>query len=53
MKNIYTIASIILLILAALIINIGLKLDAIINPPVISGVGFIVIAIVVFTLRKR
>ncbi len=45
-------ACVALLVLAALIIYLGLQRESIINPPVITGVGFIIIA-VVFALFSR
>ena len=52
MKSLLTLASIVLLVLAVLIIYLGLQRDSIVNPPVITGVGFIMIAIVFARLRK-
>ncbi|MBS9463829.1 hypothetical protein KIM67_15520 [Flagellimonas sp. 389] len=53
MKNVLTFAIIALLILAVLITYLGLQRDTIINPPVVTGVGFLVIAVVFVMLRKR
>ncbi|AWX43091.1 hypothetical protein HME9304_00078 [Flagellimonas maritima] len=52
MKNILTSASIILFILSITIIYLGLQRDNIVNPPVITGIGFIIIAIVFIKFRK-
>ncbi len=53
MKSLLTFASITLLVLSVLIIYLGLQRENIINPPVITGVGFIVIAMVFAMLRKQ
>ncbi len=53
MKNLLTFASIILLILSVWITYLGLQRESIVNPPLITGVGFIMIALVFITLRKQ
>ncbi|UII75511.1 hypothetical protein LV716_14775 [Flagellimonas sp. HMM57] len=53
MKNVLTFAIIALLILAVLITYLGLQRDTIVNPPVVTGVGFLIVAVVFFMLRKR
>ncbi len=53
MKNILCLASIILLILAVLIIYLGMQRESIFNPPNITGIGFIMIAIVFLFWRKH
>ena len=51
MKNTYTIAAIAMLILSAAITYLGLQRESLFNPPVVTGVGFAVIAVVF--LKKR
>ncbi|WP_299523759.1 hypothetical protein [Winogradskyella sp.] len=46
MKKIYILSAIIMVVLAVAITYLGLQRDHIFNPPVITGVGFLVIAIV-------
>ncbi|MEM6517599.1 MAG: hypothetical protein AAF688_15565 [Bacteroidota bacterium] len=53
MKRINIISSIALIILAIMITYQGLQRDTIINPPTITGVGFVVIAIVFFLSGKK
>ena len=52
MKIFVTISSIILLILSILITYLGLQRDSLVNPPTITGVGFLVIAIALFLSKK-
>ena len=52
MKNTLTFAIVALLVLALMITYLGLQRDTIINPPVITGVGFLVIAVVFGQWRK-
>ncbi|MEM6894591.1 MAG: hypothetical protein AAGD88_17135 [Bacteroidota bacterium] len=53
MKNVLNLAIVILLILAILIIYLGMQRESIFNPPNITGVGFIVMAIVLVFWRKE
>ncbi len=53
MKNILTLATIIMLILAAMILYLGMQRESIFNPPNITGVGFIAIAAVFALWRKH
>jgi hypothetical protein len=53
MKNILTTASIVLLILAVLITYLGLQRENLFNPPVITGLGFLMIAGVFLAFRRR
>ncbi|MEM7484844.1 MAG: hypothetical protein AAF348_06510 [Bacteroidota bacterium] len=53
MKNVLAFASIALLILTILITYLGLQRDTILNPPVITGVGFLIIAVVFVMYRKQ
>ena len=51
MKNVLTLAIAVLLVLAILIIYLGLQRETVINPPVITGLGFIMIAVVFAKMR--
>lgn len=53
MKNTLTLAIIILFILSVAIIYLGLQRENIINPPVITGLGFLMIIVVLAKLRKQ
>jgi len=53
MKKTLTIAGIALLFLAVAITYLGLLRETIFNPPVITGIGFLVLAIVLFQLRTK
>ena len=53
MKYLLILASIIFVILGVIIIYLGLQRESIVNPPNITGVGFFVVAIVLFFLRKH
>nr|WP_298996238.1 hypothetical protein [uncultured Allomuricauda sp.] len=53
MKKILSLASIVLLILAVCIIYLGMQRESIFNPPNITGVGFIMIGIVLILLKKH
>ncbi len=48
MKKTHMIAAIAMLILSAAITYLGLQRESIFNPPVVTGVGFAVIAVVYF-----
>lgn len=53
MKNLLNLASMVLLILAVLIIYLGMQRESVFNPPNITGVGFIVIAMALLYLGKK
>ncbi|MEL7271656.1 MAG: hypothetical protein AAGL34_18930 [Bacteroidota bacterium] len=53
MKNVLTLAIVLLLILALLIMYLGMQRESIFNPPNITGIGFIVIALVLVFWRKE
>jgi FtsH-binding integral membrane protein len=53
MKNTYSIAAIAMLILSVTITYLGLQFENIFNPPVVTGLGFAVIAIVFFMASKK
>lgn len=53
MKNILTLAIIVLLVLAVSIIYLGMQRESIFNPPNITGIGFLMIAIVLVFWRKE
>ncbi len=53
MKNVLTLAIVLLLILALLIMYLGMQRESILNPPNITGIGFIVIALVLVFWRKE
>ncbi|PRX56859.1 hypothetical protein [Flagellimonas meridianipacifica] len=53
MKNLLNVASIVLLILAVMIIYLGMQRESIFNPPNITGVGFIMIAVVLLFFKKH
>ncbi|WP_226294150.1 hypothetical protein [Aquimarina algicola] len=53
MKSILIFAAITLCILSIMITYLGLQRENIINPPVITGVGFLMIAVVFVMLSKR
>ncbi|MGB3607026.1 MAG: hypothetical protein WA775_15715 [Psychroserpens sp.] len=53
MKNTLSIAIIVLFILAVAITYLGLQRDSLFNPPVITGLGFFMIAIVFVKWRKQ
>ncbi len=53
MKNILSLATVVLLILAVLIIYLGMQREYIFNPPNITGLGFIMIAVVFLFWRKH
>jgi len=54
MKKIYNLSAIIMIVLAFAITYLGLQRDNIFNPPIITGIVFLVIAIVfIFAGRKK
>jgi len=53
MKITLTIAAILLLILAFMITYLGLQRETVINPPTITGIGFLVIAVVFIKSIKQ
>ncbi|MEL6483769.1 MAG: hypothetical protein AAFU57_01590 [Bacteroidota bacterium] len=53
MKNILTLASIVLFVLAILIMYLGMQRETIFNPPNITGIGFLMIAVVLVFWRKE
>jgi hypothetical protein len=53
MKNLLNIATVVMLILAVAIIYLGAQRESLFNPPIITGLGFIMIAIVLSRLAKR
>lgn len=53
MRNVLTLAIFALLVLAVSIIYLGMQRESIFNPPNITGIGFIVIAIVLVFWRKE
>ena len=53
MKNVITVVVIVLLVLAVLIIYLGMQRENIFNPPNITGVGFIVIALALSQLKRH
>ena len=52
MKNLNFIAAIVMLLLACCISYLGFQRDSLFNPPVITGIGFLVIAVVLFNKNK-
>nr|WP_297912599.1 hypothetical protein [uncultured Allomuricauda sp.] len=53
MKPILTFASIALLILSIAIIYLGSQRESLFNPPIITGIGFVVIALVFIVWKKQ
>ena len=53
MKKTYTIAAIAMLMLSVGITYLGLQRESFFNPPVVTGVGFALIAVVYFIKAKR
>ncbi|MGB5980921.1 MAG: hypothetical protein WBG46_02140 [Nonlabens sp.] len=53
MKNNLKIASVLMLILAVAITYLGLQRESIFNPPVVTGVGFLVTAWIFFSMSKK
>lgn len=53
MKNILYTGAVAMLILAAAITYLGLQRENVVNPPVITGIGFFVIAIVFILFGKN
>lgn len=51
-ENVLLISGIVLIVLGLFIASIGLFAGSILLPPVITGLGFFVLAWVCFTLRK-
>ncbi|MDO1501659.1 hypothetical protein Q2T40_16105 [Winogradskyella maritima] len=53
MKNTYYISAILMIILSIAITYLGLQREQIFNPPVVTGVGFSVIAIVFIQSARK
>lgn len=53
MKNTYYLSAFAMLALAIAISYLGLQRDHIFNPPIITGVGFLVLALVFIAAAKR
>lgn len=53
MKNILVFSAVALIVLSVAIAYLGLQRERIFNPPVITGIGFLIIAIVLFKLKDK
>ena len=53
MKNTYYLSAFLMIILAVAISYLGLQREHIFNPPIITGIGFLVIAIVFLVNAKN